>query len=195
MSSNTRNAEFPNWFASTAMKNFEERLVPFKGKPNLQFLQLGAYTGDASIWLMENILTDESSVLFDVDTWEGSDEQAHHEMDFDRVFNFYRKRTSKYNPRLRWFRGTTLNYLRYDTEKYDFIYIDADHTATGVLLDAELSWDLLKSGGILAFDDYQWNDGKGDFFRPEHGINAFLHRHKDELNPILKGWQLWVSKK
>jgi predicted O-methyltransferase YrrM len=116
-------------------------------------------------------------------------------MDFDRIFEFYRDRTSKYNPRLGWFRGTTMEFLRYDEEQYDFIYIDADHTAVGVLLDAELSWDLLRPKGILAFDDYQWSDGKGDAYRPMPGINSFLDRHKNELDVVHSGWQLWVIKR
>lgn len=188
--------EFPNWFASTpAQANFKKFLEPYKGKPDLKFLQLGAYTGDATVWLMDNTLTDESSILIDVDTWLGSDESEHEKIDFDEVFKFYRERTSKYNPRLQWFRGTTLNYLRSDENKYDFIYVDADHTAVGVLLDAELSWDLLKPGGILAFDDYEWNAGKGEALNPKPGVDTFLYRHRDELAVIHKDWQLWVAKK
>lgn len=188
--------EYPNWFASTpAQDNFTNILESFKGKPDLNFLQLGAYTGDATVWLMDNILTNESSTLTDVDTWYGSDEEAHHSIDFEEVFKFYRERTSRYNPRLRWSRGRTIDFLRYDEVNYDFIYIDADHTAVGVLLDAELSWDLLKPGGIIAFDDYEWSDGKGDAYRPMPGINTFLDRHKDELHIIHKGWQLWVIKR
>jgi predicted O-methyltransferase YrrM len=188
--------EYPNWFASTpAQENFSNFLSHLKDRPNLNFLQLGVYTGDATVWLMENVITHDSSTLTDVDTWKGSDEEAHHTMDFDRIFEFYRDRTSKYNPRLGWFRGTTMEFLRYDEEQYDFIYIDADHTAVGVLLDAELSWDLLRPKGILAFDDYQWSDGKGDAYRPMPGINSFLDRHKNELDVVHSGWQLWVIKR
>jgi len=187
--------EFPNWFASTpAQANFEKFLEPYKDKPNLKFLQLGAYTGDASVWLMENILTDSSSMLIDVDTWEGSDEEAHENMDFGQIYMFYLSRMKQYANSYSHM-STTLNFLRYCEDEYDFIYVDADHTAVGVLLDAELSWDLLKPGGILAFDDYEWNAGKGEAFNPKPGVDTFLHRHKDELAVIHKDWQLWVAKK
>ncbi len=187
--------EYPNWFASTpAQDNFSRILAPFKGKPDLKFLQLGVYTGDASVWLMENILTDPSSMLIDVDTWEGSDEEAHNKMDFGQIYVFYLSRMKQYANSYSHM-STTLNFLRYCEDEFDFIYIDADHTAVGVLLDAELSWDLLKPGGIMAFDDYEWSDGKGDAYRPMPGINTFLDRHKDELIIIHKDWQLWVVKK
>lgn len=190
------NKEYPNWFASTpAIKNFESILEPYKNKPNLQFLQLGAYTGDATVWLLDNILTEDSSHLTDVDTWEGSDEEAHKSMNFNEVKSIYDYKTRGYKN-LTKFKGTTLEWLKaapYDY--YDFIYIDADHTAASVLLDAELSWLSIKPGGIIAFDDYEWNAGKGDAFNPKPGIETFLYRHKNELVILNKGWQLWVARK
>lgn len=193
------NNEFPNWFASTeAENNFNKYLTHQAGKPNLTYLQLGVYTGDASVWLMNNILTESSSKLYDIDTWQGSDEEAHEKINFEKVLNFYRDRTKEFNPRLRWYKGKTIDFLRsawVEQDRYDFVYIDADHTAVGVLLDAELSWDLVKSGGIVAFDDYQWDQGKGELYNPRAGIDTFIQRHRSELEIIHLGWQIWVSKK
>lgn len=186
---------FPNWFASTpAIKNFEEILRSFAGKPDLKFLQLGAFTGDASVWLLDNILTDPTSHLTDVDTWQGSDEEEHHKMNFVDVESAYDFKTKKYNN-LTKYKGTTMSFLRQaPLDYYDFIYIDADHTAIGTLLDAELSWLCLKTQGVLAFDDYEWSDGRGDAFRPMPGINSFLDRHEKELVLLQRNWQLWVLK-
>jgi len=188
-------AEFPNWFNSTVAKtNFEVILGNYKDEPNLQYLQLGAYTGDASVWLLENVLTDKTSHLTDVDTWRGSDEEAHHAMNFSEVEKLYDLRL-KDNLQVTKVESTTLNFLRTaPLNFYDFIYIDADHTAVGVLLDAELSWDCLKSGGVLAIDDYEWSEGKGDAYCPKPGINSFLDRHQGQWLPIQKNWQLWIQK-
>lgn len=189
------NSEFPNWFASTAQNNFTELLTRIANKPALQFLQLGAFTGDASVWLLDNILTDKDSHLTDVDTWLGSNEEAHHSMDFNQVEQVYDDKLKNYTNVTK-FKGKTLDFLRQaPLDYYDFIYIDADHTAIGTLLDAELSWVCLKSGGVLAFDDYEWNDGTGDANRPMPGINSFIERHKEELFVVCKNWQLWVVKK
>lgn len=188
--------EFPNWFTSSpAMENFRRFLHPYKGEKELQFLQLGAYTGDATVWLLDNILTDETSHLTDVDTWKGSDEEEHHKLDFKDVEKAYDYKV-RGRKNLTKFKGTTIEWLKAaPLEYYDFIYIDADHTAMGVLLDAELSWLSLKRGGTLAFDDYEWDEGKGDNLRPMPGINAFLKRHESEFFPIHKGWQVWIGKK
>ena len=68
--------EYPNWF-EYVRPNFEEFLTPLAGKESLRLLQLGVFTGDASVWLMENVLTHPSSTLIDIDTWQGSKEAAH----------------------------------------------------------------------------------------------------------------------
>ena len=188
--------DYPNWFVPTgAQDNFAQNLNHFKGQPNLNFLQLGAYTGDATVWLMDNILTDPSSTLTDIDTWLGSNEEAHHKMDFIEIFEHYKDRIAKY-PNVNFHRMTTFQYLRFHPYNlyYDFIYIDADHTAAGVLLDAELSWDLLKTGGLMAFDDYEWKSGTGVDNDPALGINNFLTRHQGEFRVIHKGWQVWIIK-
>lgn len=186
--------KYPDWFSATEAKsNFEKYLDHYNSLPNRKFLQLGAYLGDASVWLMENILVDTSSVLYDVDTWEGSDEPAHDVMDFNQVYKYYLKRTKKY-PNLKHFKTTTYEYLRFDNNTYDFVYVDADHTAVSVLLDAVLAWDLLKPGGIMAFDDYEWRSGKGGEFDPAPGINTFLTRYQGKFKVIHKGWQIWIVK-
>ena len=191
----TRSVEVPNWFTSTpALENFSKYLQPFKGQPDLQFLQLGAYTGDASVWLLDNILTDKTSHLTDVDTWSGSDEDEHHKLDFKDVEAAYDYKTKGYKNFTK-FKGTTIEWLKAaPLDYYDFIYVDADHTAPSVLIDAELSFLSLKSGGILAFDDYEWNAGKGEAFNPKPGVNTFLHRHKPNVHILDVGWQLWLVK-
>lgn len=187
--------KYPNWFAQTAQANFEKHLRPLAGKDKLSFLQLGAFTGDASVWLAENIITGESSILFDVDTWKGSDEEVHDTMDFDDVFATYRAKVKPYN-RILWKQTDTVSFLTaYNYLKdYDFIYIDADYTTVGVILDAELSWLILKSGGLMAFDDYTWGQGQPDYLRPKPGIDLFLVRHKGEYDLLAMNSQVWIRK-
>jgi predicted O-methyltransferase YrrM len=188
---------YPNWFAVTAQGNFEQFLTPLAGKDDLKFLQLGVFTGDASVWLAENILTGKGCWLIDVDTWEGSDEPDHEPMDFDDVFNTYQSKLEPYKDRVQAYRSTTtwhLSSVRREPD-YDFIYVDADHTTVGVILDAELAWPQLKSGGIMAFDDYTWGHESGDpRLAPQVGIDLFLHRHLGNYELLTKGGQVWIRK-
>ena len=190
--------DYPNWFAEIAQYNFEHFLTPLAGQDDLKFLQLGVFTGDASVWLAENILTGKGCWLIDVDTWEGSDEPDHEPMDFDDVLEVYLSKIEKYRDVVETYRTTTTWFLssRRKDPDYDFIYIDADHTTVGVLLDAELSWPQLKSGGIMAFDDYLWAHESGDpRLAPQVGIDLFLHRHQLDLQVLVKNSQVWIKKK
>ena len=194
--------EYPNWFAKSAIDNFATYLIQDTGLPNLRYLQLGAYTGDASVWLMENILTHPSSELTDVDTWQGSDEEEHKSMDFEDVYNTYLDKISKYKKQIDVRQGTTTSFLlaqygcdRPLGEHFDFIYVDADHTTVGVLLDAELGWRLLKSGGIMAFDDLTWGEHLPPSQSPKAGILLFAERHRSEFDLVVANTQYWIKKK
>jgi len=188
---------YPNWFAQTAQNNFTTYLSDYAGKPNLRFLQLGVYTGDASVWLCNNILTDKSSILIDVDTWQGSDEKVHAEMDFSDVERVYKEKIN--NLSVVSVVSDTVEYLIRQRDNfigaYDFIYVDADHTAVSVLMDAELSWPLLKSGGVMAFDDYTWGRHLPPSKTPRPGILLFTERHKAEMDTLVINDQYWIRKK
>ena len=187
--------EYPNWFNYTAKDNFEKFLIPLAGQDNLYFLQLGAFTGDASLWMAEHILTGKHNLLMDVDTWIGSDEEQHHEMDFNDVRKVYLDKVTPYKV-IESFIGTTVDFLTQYRDKnvIDFIYIDADHTTVGVLMDAELSFPLLKSGGIMAFDDYTWGAEMSPELTPTLGIDLFLARHEGEYETLVINSQVWIKK-
>jgi len=191
--------KYPNWFKVTAEYNFNKFLAHFKNEPNLNFLQLGVYTGDASLWIIENIFCKENCLLTDVDTWLGSDEEIHRRMNFDEVFSIYKNKIQKYSSLVNTKRQDTVSFLRSNiniqpNSFYDFIYIDADHKAASVLVDGELSWRLLKSGGIMAFDDYNWGMNLHEFQRPKLGIDMFLNKHLKELDVLSVNQQVWVKK-
>jgi hypothetical protein len=189
--------EYPKWFEGTARKNFEKFLLPMAGRPNLQFLQIGAFTGDASVWMLENVLTDPSSLLMDVDTWGGSDEADHKEFDWHDVHMTYLTRMNKY-PNVRAYRRSSEGFFRAGyaapLPPFDFIYIDGDHRAPSVLRDAMSAFDCLKVGGILAFDDYTWNSQRGPFYNPGPGIDAFSQIYQPFRTLLTIDWQYWLRK-
>jgi hypothetical protein len=192
--------EFTNWFdTSTRVAEFEEFLAQFKGKP-VSFLQLGAFTGDATTWLLENILTHPDATLTDVDTWEGSDESAHDAIDFSLVEEKYTSRgivvSALESGRLDKFKGTTDEFFKQNVRLYDFIYVDADHTAYGVLKDAVNSYEALKIGGVLGFDDYEWGASKikSPIYSPKLAINSFENVYENRVRLLKKTYLAWYQK-
>jgi len=189
--------EYPNWFNNSAKDNFEKFLIPLAGQQNLNFLQVGTFTGDASVWMLDNVLTDVSSTLYDVDTWQGSNENAHKDMNFEDVFNTYLKKT---NSKTMYYKGKSIDYFMSRSQfgpqvQYDFIYIDGDHTAQGVITDATMAFHYLKPGGILAFDDYTWtSDDNNELHTPKPAINFFYWAYQKELQLLISNTQFWVRK-
>ena len=187
---------FPKWFYDNNTNiDFEVGLAEFKGKKNLRFLQIGVFTGNCSAWLLKNILTDPSSLLVDVDPWCGN---LPHESvyDWDDIQEAYREQVTKHGAKVQIHKAFSADWLREHRElKYDFIYIDGDHLPESVTLDADLCWDLLKPGGIMAFDDYEWDHPDGTDKNPKPAIDAWLAKHKNDIEIIRKGWQVWIRKK
>jgi len=187
--------DFPDWFSAYAKPNFERFLLPLHKQDYLHFLQLGAYTGDASLWMLDFVLTGEGSRLTDVDTWAGSDEEVHKSLNFENVYNTYLYKIAEYEDKVSIKRMASTEYLINNRSKvFDFVYVDADHTAASAFLDAELSWELLRSGGILAFDDYEWGAHLPPSKSPKLGINLFIERHQGEFFALEVGLQYWIQK-
>lgn len=185
----------PNWFANDGQKNFAFNLGPYAVQ-KCRMLQIGAFTGDASVWLAENILKVEGSVLVDVDTWHGSNEPSHHQMDWNNVETQYDWKTAHYRNQRKIvkFKGTSDWFFKNNLETYDFIYIDGDHTSYGVLKDAVAAYECLNEGGILAFDDYEWSAGLGLLNEPRMAIDAFAAIYSERVELIVSGYQRWFRK-
>jgi hypothetical protein len=62
---------------------------------------------------------------------------------------------------------------------FDLIYIDGSHQAPDVLTDAVMSFQLLRVGGVMIFDDYLWSmdkPGSQDVLKmPKPAIDAFIN--------------------
>lgn len=184
--------EYPNWFVGQRY-NFENHLTSLAGLPNLKFLQIGVYTGDASIWLLDNILTNPTSTLTDIDTWQGSDEDEHKLINFDDVYQTYLLRIGERNNVLT-IKSKSEYALPNLKHSYDFIYIDGDHTAKAVTDDSTAAWKLLKPNGILAFDDYMWGQDMPLHLTPRPAIDEFLDKYNGEYKLLTKEYQVWIQK-
>jgi predicted O-methyltransferase YrrM len=83
----------------------------------------------------------------------------------------------RYIALIRGLSADVLPELMVEGRRFDFIYIDGSHVAPDVLLDAAMSFALLKPGGILAFDDYDWSPG-----------------HLERAECLHRGGQAWFRK-
>ena len=167
-----------------------KHLQEFKGKPNIRALEIGTFEGRGAIWFLENILTDPTSSITCIDVFGDYGGPFEHRYD-------HNIKVSGFSHKVKKIKGSSQTVLRtLEPNSYDFIYIDGSHVAKDVLMDAVLSWDLLKVGGIIIFDDYRWHEhDMGRWARPQIAIDAFLHVFKPYTEVRHKEYQIVVKKK
>jgi predicted O-methyltransferase YrrM len=190
-----------NWFDSH-MGTFNNFLSKFKNLHNVNFLEVGSYEGKSTCYMLDNFLQGSNSKIYCVDSWEGGFEHA--STNFNIIFDRFKNNISNHNDKVEILKGNSydqLMTLRDKKEHFDFIYIDGGHTVKDVLNDLVLTFPLLKSGGIMAMDDYTWGSASDtgnrqeDHKRPELAINTFLLGVKDEIEVIHASGQVWIRKK
>ena len=137
-------------------------------------LEIGSFEGRSTCWLLENT----NAHITCVDTWEGSDE--HTDEHKNGLFERFKENIEPFKDRVTICRGMSGEVLRTFpcVPTYDFIYIDGSHYSKDVLEDAILAWRLVKPGGVVIFDDFNWTmDGTKleDLRNPRAGIEAFCY--------------------
>jgi predicted O-methyltransferase YrrM len=183
-----------DWFSHN-IPSWDIYLNNFKNKPNLNFLEIGSFQGRSTVWLLENILTDENSSITCIDTFEGSIE--HHiysKNELINLFDIFLHNVSTFKNKINIIRGKSQEVLKLLNESFDFIYIDGDHTAVSVIEDAILSFSLLKKGGIMIFDDYEWLVMNNYIDNPKPAIDAFLEIYANKITLLYKDYQVIIKK-
>jgi predicted O-methyltransferase YrrM len=183
-----------DWF-SYNIQIWTHYLNELKDKPNLHFLEIGSFQGRSTVWLLENILTNETSTITCIDTFEGSIEHTlHFQNDIKNLFDIFSHNISKFKNKVNIIKDKSQDALKKINEQYDFIYIDGDHKASSVIEDAILSFPLLKKGGIMIFDDYLWFQMKKFIDNPKVAIDAFLEIYADKITILYKNHQVIIEK-
>jgi predicted O-methyltransferase YrrM len=102
-----------------------------------------------------------------------------------------------YGTRVRKLAGTSiksLGILREEKAVFDFIYIDGSHRRDDVMIDCLGAWRLLRDGGVMLMDDYNWMPKRPDAERVAPAIDTFLAWHP-EAEVIDKSYQVAVRKR
>ena len=182
--------EYTNdWFVQNAVA-WDDTLADLKGKP-IKGIELGCFEGRATSWLQENVFTHPDSMLDCVDIWE--DAGVYGPVPMADVERRFRANTKEYKN-LMIHKMHTIKYLR-TAKSADFIYVDADHTAAGCLVDGVLSHLVLKPGGIIIFDDYLW---AGLAHAPNvcrGAIDAFMECFAEMYDVLYLGKQVILRKR
>lgn len=177
-----------DWFTSN-IPIWEKVMAPYKGKPDIQYLEIGLFEGRSAIWVLENILTDPSARLTGIDIFEGPIKDRY----------LANMKLCGAGDKVKTIIAPSQTVLRtLPLESFDIIYIDGSHEKADVLEDAVLCYRLLKHGGTLIFDDYRYAgfvSGADPTDFPKTAIDPFAECFDKYLTVIHNGEQLILRKK
>jgi len=183
-----------DWFSSHA-GDWAKHLSHLAGRPHLSFLEIGSFEGRSTIWLLENVLTHETSRIDCIDSFAGSFE--HQRADIDGLECRFDENiaASGHRGKVTKMKGRSQELLRtLPMYHYDFAYVDGSHLASDVLEDAVLCQRLLKGGGTLIFDDYEWDHLRGEPQHPRNAIDAFTTLFCQSFSVVHRGYQMVLKK-
>jgi predicted O-methyltransferase YrrM len=177
---------------SWSLPEWPIHLERFKGKKNLNFLEIGTHEGRSALWLLDNILTHPSSRITCVDNYcDNYSSNPIHLENFNYNMRKHRRKVTLHKKDS----YSTLITLNANNKKFDLAYIDGCHQTLCVLQDTVLAFPLVKVGGIIIFDDYDWPSKGGDKINnPGPAIDSFLQIYKDYINILHKDYQVIVQK-
>ena len=191
------------WFDAAIRADWEKLTSHLRDK-KLQVLEIGCYEGASTTWMLDHLVKHPESSLTVVDTFEGGLEHQQtekaSEYDLSSLENRFWANVSKcqdYKQKLHVMKGNSddaLLALRKENKKFDFIYIDASHTALDVLHDAVLCWRMLNLRGTLVFDDWRWRGFLEDCYNPRIAIQAFLFCAESEIETVETEYQMWITR-
>jgi predicted O-methyltransferase YrrM len=181
--------DFATDYVTPHAANWAKYLEQIKDRP-ARGLEIGSFEGRSALWFLENILTHPDSTITCVDIFESDYEKF-----FDKNIAI-----SGFQSKVRKLKGDSRYMLRgLEPKVFDFAYIDGSHVAMDVLTDAVLVWDLIKPGGIIIFDDYDWPGGKNNLEGPAKlakiAVDAFLTVYAPYIDVVHRDYQIIVKKR
>jgi predicted O-methyltransferase YrrM len=199
-----------NWFEANA-KEIWDLLLP-QINPS-RILEIGSYEGASGCYLIDTLAAEREIELHCIDTWEGGLEHkpggnAQTNMQtVEALFHQNIQKSVNSSPNKvdlfihKGFSDVELIKLLAEGKAnyFDFIYIDGSHQAADVLADAVLGFKLLRKNGVIAFDDYLWQEdlpyGTDPVRCPKFAIDAFTNIYCRKLRLIRAPlYQMYVEK-
>jgi predicted O-methyltransferase YrrM len=184
-----------NWFEQSRW--FWDRVIPELAPRRI--VEIGSYEGRSTCYLIESCGQTRPIEIHCIDTWEGG---AEHDKDAMREVEarFHRniaraERRAEHVPTVVTHKSPSsaalAELIAVDVPgSFDLVYVDGSHQAPDVLADAVLSFQLLRVGGMMIFDDYLWSmepAGHEDSLNmPKPAIDAFVNIYQRKIR-LLRG--------
>jgi predicted O-methyltransferase YrrM len=182
---------FPNWM---------KLLAPFRDRP-ARMLEIGSWEGRSALFFLNYL---PQVQLTCVDTFAGGQEHqaaaAASPEDAETlrlVEPHFDANTRAFSGRIEKIKAPSVDaliQLGVAERRFDIAYIDGGHRAREVYADSALTWPLMAKGGLVIFDDYQWQEMPDPMDNPKPGIDAFLNSIDGQYRMVHNDYQVAIAK-
>ena len=154
--------------------------IQIEDKP-INYLEIGAFYGGNLVSVAESYAKHPWSKMYVIDPWETYEDYHEYEnINFDNVYKSFCDNTEHFKDKLVVTRGYSYDELpKFQNDFFDMIYIDGNHDYAYVLADAILSFAKLKVGGVMIFDDYDY-----DWLGVCEAVSTFMVHHNSRVQSL-----------
>jgi hypothetical protein len=164
-----------NWFTDK-IPSWTLFLKEFKGKPHVNYLEVGTFEGRSALWLLENILTHPTAKITIIDAFAENNYKT-----FISNINLSGE-VSKFNI----LSGLSTDKIReLPFNSIDFAYIDGSGKGIIMLSDLVSTWNLIKVDGLIICSRYSLDSRLREALElqpndpgPREAIDAFLKLYR-----------------
>lgn len=173
-----------NWFGYSEIKKYLLNNIDLTKQYNI--LEIGSFEGCSSCFFSDILINNSLSTLTCVDPFvsDGCTKTDHSTLKYKFYSNI--KKTENYNKINVVEKISDDFYSTYNGSKFNFIYIDGEHSDKQILKDLDACFSLLDINGIIWCDDYN-NNWK-------HTFDSWILLKNDYINIIHSGYQLGFIK-
>ena len=186
-----------NWFDDSELKKLGQQFI--SGLHTNHILEIGCFEGLSSVWIADNLLQHPLSSLVCVDPFTSIEDNDHgglldggqgliSQQESHFLFNIS---NCTFPAKVRFCRTTSDQFLAQNTQSYNFIYLDGNHTIQQIPKDIDGCFHCLAKGGVLWMDDYKG----GEEGRLQQVFDDSLSRLSDRFTVIHSGYQIAIRKK
>ena len=183
---------FPNWV----------KLLRRHRTRQLRVLEIGSWEGRSALFFL-NFLP--RARLTCIDTFAGGQEHqeaavrsAREARRLRRIEQRFDANTKAFKQRIEKIKTRSVDALvglGVGKRRFDIAYIDGGHRSVEVYADGMLTWPLIARGGLVIFDDYQWDEMPRPLDNPKPGIDAFLKSIEGQYRLVLDSYQVAIIKR
>jgi predicted O-methyltransferase YrrM len=192
-----------DWFSHNVAHLENAIKNEFPSKSNIELLELGTFEGLSTVWFVERIPQILKNCLINITSVDdfGKDIKPLNGINMTNIRQNALKNIKLANTinspnKISFVQNSTNNFFRSNSLEFDIVYIDGDHRSRQTIFDAMNAFEVLRSDGIIIFDDYL--GGNGDYANldvsPKFAIDTFVLLYSKQIKIIFQGYQLIVKK-